>query len=239
MRQLILIIACILSGCSSVQSNVSNNKADDIEQENIGNFSRVAGAAAACTEFGYPQDKAVHIIKLASGTGRFDADIARDQLGKISENNIVAQSFCDDIQETLDDVAKVALNWRERNDKAYRAEQHAQYYNLSYQCLMPLGARIGREDVRRYLLDKYGPITEEDLDVATVMNCDDYHALFSKVGLWVQSNAKEESYPFLSQEGLESVGNAIEPKPLRPMTPFPQPMTIQQIPGSHVIRIQQ
>ncbi|KOE07661.1 hypothetical protein ACS83_02755 [Vibrio alginolyticus] len=238
MRQLILIIACILSGCSSVQSNVSNNKAD-IEQENIGNFSRVAGAAAACTEFGYPQYKAVHIIKLALGTGRFDADIARDQLDKISENNIVAQSFCDDIQETLDDVAKVALNWRERNDKAYRAEQHAQYYNLSYQCLMPLGTRIGREDVRRYLLDKYGPITEEDLDVATVMNCDDYHALFSKVGLWVQSNVKEESYPFLSQEGLESVGNAIEPKPLRPMTPFPQPMTIQQIPGSHVIRIQQ
>lgn len=247
MKKFILIIAsttAILSGCSSVQSNLKNDK-HNIEPEQIAMFSKLSARAAVCVEFGYPQDKAEHIIKAAKGHGRYDRDIALSQYDKMVENKAVAQSICEGMRESLDNLATSSINWRERNDKAYRADQHAQYYNLSYQCLLPFGNNpfVSHEDVRRYLLNKYGPITEENLNVMMAKSCDDYHSLFPKVGFWVKNNPKKKSYPFLSQQGLESVGktidSVIEPKSLQPIRPLNQTITIHQIPGSNVIRVQQ
>ncbi|MQC67754.1 hypothetical protein [Vibrio parahaemolyticus] len=242
---IIASLSYILSGCSSVETNIKKNDKPKVDPEFIATYSRLSGRAAVCVEFGYPQYKADNIINAGVSGGFYDRDIALSFYNEQMANKAVAQAVCEELKESLDNVAKSSLNWRERNDKAYRADQHAQYYNLSYQCLLPFGNSpfVSHEDVRRYLLNKYGPITDESLDVPMEKDCDDYHSLFPKVGFWVKNNPKKEIYPFLSQQGLESVGKAIdsviEPKSLQPIRPLNQNITIHQIPGSHVIHVQQ
>ncbi|HCE3329492.1 TPA: hypothetical protein NG586_004749 [Vibrio parahaemolyticus] len=79
MKKLLSIIASlsyILSGCSSVETNIKKNDKPKVDPEFIATYSRLSGRAAVCVEFGYPQYKADNIIN-AGVSVAFTTEILR------------------------------------------------------------------------------------------------------------------------------------------------------------------
>ncbi|HHF0536579.1 hypothetical protein [Vibrio alginolyticus] len=230
-----VLLATSLTGCVNQAYEEEPIKKTTLKPDMIRGYSSISAKAALCSEHGFSRDKTIHIIETGKLLGAFDKQIALASYSELQTwTDDTKEYFCQEISGTLDDLAMKAKTYRLKYDDEYRASEHAQYFKLLHSCLLPFGTQVRKNDVRRYLKETYGVITQQSLDEPQTKNCSDYHALFPKVALWLESNTETAELPFISDKGLESILNTEYDKPLPALPIEPMSNSVISLPGSHV-----